>query len=193
MNITVDIHSLVLSREGMTRNLLYDHMIPAIGGSPLGINTPAELDPDDVNCLITFDDWGMNTGSYLLRRGDWTDLILDLWTDPLMIEKDWTFYDQDGWVHLYKQHEIVRRHTGLLLQTSINAYNKYNLLGKHYEEGRDLLAHFPGCGGQKNMTNCKNHWDEYWEMRQPYEEYPWIREQIENGTAPIEYVKKGVF
>ena len=145
MTPSVDLHSLVLSNEGMMKHILNDTKISAVGGGPLGFNTLADPDPDDMNMIIAQDNWGQNVGSFFMRRSDWTDFALEMWMDPLATAQNWTFPENDGWTHLYKNHEIVRNHTAIVSQRSINAYPSYNKLGHHWQRG-DFLVHFAGCG-----------------------------------------------
>ena len=190
VNGSLDIYDHVLSSKAITQNLLFDKDIPRVGGGSSGFRTPAVMKPEDVNMLISFDNWGMNTGSFLMRRCGWTDMVLEIWADPVAVEKDWIFFDQDGWVHLYQHNEFVRKYTGVVKQRSFNGYAKSNPLGAQWQSG-DYVVHFAGCGSVKNMTNCRNNWQSYWEKRDNYTTPGWILEQIKTGTAPIESVQKG--
>ncbi|CAF9923710.1 MAG: hypothetical protein GOMPHAMPRED_003428 [Gomphillus americanus] len=190
VNGSLDIYDHVLSSKAIAQNLLFDKDIPRVGGGSSGFRTPAVMKPEDVNMLISFDNWGMNTGSFLMRRCGWTDMVLEIWADPVAVEKDWIFFDQDGWVHLYQHNEFVRKYTGVVKQRSFNGYAKSNPLGAQWQSG-DYVVHFAGCGSVKNMTNCRNNWQSYWEKRDNYTTPGWILEQIKTGTAPIESVQKG--
>lgn len=145
MTHSVDLQAHVLSHDGMRRNLLYDTDLPGVGGGPLGFKSLADPNPEDVNFLIAADAWGMNAGSFLMRRGEWTDWVLEMWDDPLAIAQDWVFAENDGWTHLFTKHQMVRDHTGNTHQRALNSYPHYNGLGEHWEEG-DLVVHFAGCG-----------------------------------------------
>lgn len=145
MTPSLDLHTHILSDEGMLRNIELDKELGRVGGGKLGIKTIASAEPDDMNFLVSTDNWGMNAGSFLMRRSYWSDWLLDVWADPLPIEKNWVMQENDGWTHLYRFHDIVRNHTACLNQRALNAYPPYNVLGKHWQEG-DLLVHFAGCG-----------------------------------------------
>lgn len=145
MNSSLDLHTHLLSQEGMMRNLVFDTRINKLGGGDSGMRAPKTMKRKDVNFLIASGGWGMNVGSFLMRRSVWTDWVLEMWADPLAIAQNWVLPENDGWTHLYKNHRIVRDHTGLTNQRALNGYPAYNTLGAHWQEG-DILIHFAGCG-----------------------------------------------
>lgn len=145
MTPSLDLHSHVLSDEGMMRNMAFDHELGRVGGGKLGLKTIASAEPDDIQFLLSIDNWGMNAGSFFMRRGDWSDNILEMWADPLYPKQNWVMAENDAFVHLYRFHKFVRNHTGCMKQRALNAYPPYNVLGQHWQEG-DLLVHFAGCG-----------------------------------------------
>ena len=193
IDIIIMEHSLslwdhVLSPEGMARNAVLDVPIHGAGGGLTGLNTPAAYNYSDVNFLISSDAWGMNTGSFLMRRSEWSDWLFDMWIDPLYIAQGWIFPEQDGWSHMFHHHPIVRKHTVCVGQRALTAYPSYNLLGEHWQPG-DIVVHFAGCG---DHLSCPEHWHEYWPLREEYEVPASIKQKLEDGTAEIENVQKGV-
>jgi hypothetical protein len=72
-------------------------------------------------------------------------MLIDLWSDPLIVEKEpsWTLREQDALTYLLLNHPTLRRRTGFVHQSLINAFSEGRLFQK-YEEG-DLLVHFAGC------------------------------------------------
>ena len=144
MTPSVDIVSHLLTDEAMQRHMAIDQPIKAPGGVPLGLNTPKTVDLKTQNFIISQDAWGLNVGSFLMRAGSWTDFMLDIWKDPLAIEKGWKYPEQEGFAHLYKHHPIIRDHTLVVNQRALNAYPDWNGLGAHWQEG-DLLVHFASC------------------------------------------------
>ena len=145
MTPSLDLESHILPRGGLQRQLVLDEFLHVPGGGLSKMKTPAHMKDEDVNFIIDSGGWGMNVGSFLMRRSEWSDWLLDMWADPLATAKDWIFPENDGWTHLWNNHEIVRKHTGLVKQRSMNAYSPWNPNGAHYEDG-DLLVHFAGCG-----------------------------------------------
>ncbi|KAJ6104324.1 hypothetical protein N7523_010644 [Penicillium sp. IBT 18751x] len=83
--------------EGLARNILLDHKVHGAGGGMSSFSTPASYKHDDISFIISQDSEGLNVGSFLMRRGDWSKWLLDLWTDPLYISQNWIFPEQDAW------------------------------------------------------------------------------------------------
>lgn len=187
MTPSLDLHTHVLGEEGMRRNIVYDAEVNQPGGSKSGYRTPAHIDPKDVNFLIASGGWGLNVGSFLLKRGDWADWLLEMWADPLQIQQESVLPENDAWTRLWRAHKIVRDHTGCTNQRALNAYPSYNALGAHWQES-DLLMHFAGCG---SGTSCPEKWQEAWNQREPYEVPGFIKTQLKNDHAHIEDVERG--
>jgi hypothetical protein len=188
MNMSLSLHDHVLSPEGMARNIVLDKMVKSPGGGDSGFKTPETYKYEDINFLIASGGWGMNVGNFIMRRSQWSDWLLDLWIDPLYIKQGWVFPENDGWTHMWRYHKIVRDHTACTNQRALNAYPEYNFLGEHWQPG-DHSIHFAGCG---NDTKCPGEWEKYWNMREKYEVPAFVKQKLENGTAEIENVQKGV-
>ncbi|KAJ5927808.1 hypothetical protein N7466_006764 [Penicillium verhagenii] len=188
MNMSLSIYDHVLSPEGMARNILLNETMHGPGGGEIGHRTPLTYKHDDVNFVISQDNWGMVVGNFLMRRSIWSDWLLDLWTDPLYIAQGWVFPEQDAWAHMWKYHKKVKDHAVCMKQRSMNAYPEYNLLGDHWKPG-DHVIHFAGCGGD---SSCENKWNKYWKLREKVEVPVSVRTKLQNGTAEIENVQAGV-
>lgn len=188
MNTSLSIYDHVLSPEGMARNVLLNESIHTAGGGDLGQSTPSTYKHEDINFVISKDAWGMVVGNFLMRRGTWSDWLLDLWIEPLYIAQGWTFPENDAWTHMWKHHEIVQKHSVCMNQRSMNAYPDYNLLGEHWAQG-DHIVHFAGCG---DHPICETEWKKYWELREKPEVPASVQSKLQDGTAEIEDVQGGV-
>jgi hypothetical protein len=188
MNMSLSLHDHILSPEGLARNILLDQKINKPGGNFSGYKTPATYKYEDINFIISGDYWGMNVGNFFMRRSKWSDWLLNLWIEPLYVEQNWTFPENDAWTHMWRHHNIVRDHAAYMKQRAMNGYGEYNFLGKHWEPG-DHVVHFAGCG---DHPNCPAHWEKYWNMREKYEVPAFIKLKLEDGTAEIENVQKGI-
>jgi hypothetical protein len=139
------------------------------------------LDEDRLQMLITQDEYyGLNTGSFFLRRGRWADWILDLWTDQSFVERGWGLREQEALLRLILGHKLVRDGTGLVRQRAINAYYREKGeedgqedseeirekgrggLGMKWRQG-DLLVHMAGCG---DNGWCDEAWPKMWTARE---------------------------
>jgi mannan polymerase II complex MNN10 subunit len=85
---------------------------------------PSNPNPNEVHLLISHNRNGLNPGSFFLRRNNWTEMLLELWRDPiLMLEKKWWALEQDALVHIFlHHHQFLKGHVGIVAQKEFNAY-----------------------------------------------------------------------
>ncbi|CAI7588546.1 unnamed protein product [Penicillium manginii] len=185
MNMTLSIYDHVLSKEGLARNILLDRELTGAGGGKTGYSTPATYQHEDIKFVISLDSWGMNVGNFLMRRGEWSKWLLDLWIEPLYISQNWVFPENDAWTHMWQHHDVVRDHAAVTTQRSMNAYPDYNKLGENWQPG-DHIVHFAGCGED---AICEQKWNKYWNLREKIEVPMSVRRKLEDGTAEIENVQ----
>ena len=102
-------------------------------------------DPNDMNLIITTDYNGINAGSFLIRRCNWTEMFLDLWVEPMYVDRDWIAQEQDALVHMLAHHRFVSDHVALVHQSVMNSYATERYVDELWQEG-DLVVHFAGCG-----------------------------------------------
>jgi len=87
-------------------------------------------------------------------------LFIDLWADPLVIEKtpSWPLREQDALVHFLIHHPVLRERAGFVKQRLINAY----AVGpSEWVEG-ELLVHFAGCWVD---SKCAEYFTTFWDKR----------------------------
>jgi len=120
--------------------------------------SPEVYDVDQVDLIFSQDHNGLNGGSLIFRRSLWTDLILDLWSNPDLAKATGFGKEQDLIRDLLVRHPSIRSHAGLVEQRLINAYYEGGDNMKWHEG--DLLVHFAGCWVGKN---CALWWNEMWE------------------------------
>ena len=145
MTSSLDLHAHILSAEGMEPKLARGEFLRGAGGFNTTMTMPATFKPADANFIVDNGGWGINVGSFFMRRGGWSDWVLEMWADPLATAKDWMFPEQDGFIHMWMHHEVVRNHTALMRQRALDSYSPWNPNGANYEDG-DLVVHFAGCG-----------------------------------------------
>ncbi|MCJ1479413.1 hypothetical protein MMC13_008098 [Lambiella insularis] len=147
-----------------------------------GWEAATRFDEDALQMLVTQDEmFGINTGSFLLKRGSWADWLLEMWTDPAFVEAGWIFKEQDALIHLIMQHELVRNRVGVVRQRVLNGYNSEGkeegvtgggwLEGESEEQAKgmkwrkgDLVVHLAGCGTVEG--SCDAVWGEKWGERE---------------------------
>ncbi|KAK3336031.1 galactosyl transferase GMA12/MNN10 family-domain-containing protein [Cercophora scortea] len=129
---------------------LNDGYLDAESRSPVG-----DGDSSSVNLILPQDCSGFNLGSFFIRRGAWTDRLLDVWWDPVAYEQkhmEWEHKEQDALEQLYTAQPWIRKHTGFLPQRMINSFptgacsENGNDTRIHYDQkDRDFLVNMAGC------------------------------------------------
>ncbi|KEY64506.1 hypothetical protein S7711_09979 [Stachybotrys chartarum IBT 7711] len=141
--------------------------------------------PNSINIVLSQDCAGFNLGSFFVRRGAWTDQILDIWWDPIAYEQkhmQWEHKEQDALEQMYESQPWVRQHTGFLPQRMINSFppaacgdgTGANHTRYHYhEEDRDFLVNMAGCEWGRDCWGEMYHYREfsYWLNRNPWERF----------------------
>jgi len=113
-------------------------------GGPVGEMDIGDPDPNEINLILSTDLNGVNAGSFFLRAGHWTDVFLDMWVEPMFMDREWIGYEQDALVHLLAHHKYVRDHVALVSQRNFNSY-AMDAEDDLWREG-ELVVHFAGCG-----------------------------------------------
>ncbi|KAK9325261.1 galactosyl transferase GMA12/MNN10 family-domain-containing protein [Lipomyces orientalis] len=153
-----DLASLVLNPDSMLEQIAYDAPIKLGNEKPSGVTVSRDVDPSKIDLIIAQDHAGVNAGSMLFRRSDWTFSFLDMWVDPVYVDRFRN--EQDALSHIILQHEKIREHVGFVPQRVINAYSVGgNEMG--WRDG-DILVHFAGCWVDKK---CNERWQDFWPRR----------------------------
>lgn len=106
-----------------------------------------------IDMIVTQDCGGFNLGSFLLRRGQWSDMLMDLWWDPAMYEQmhmQWEHKEQDSLETLYETQPWIRERVGFVPLRTINAFppgacaDEANDPQYFYQEG-DFVINMAGC------------------------------------------------
>jgi len=111
---------------------------------PVGEMNIGDPDPNEINLILSTDLNGVNAGSFFLRAGHWSDVFLDMWVEPMFMDREWVGYEQDALVHLLAHHKYVRDHVALVGQRNFNSY-AMDANDDLWREG-EFVVHFAGCG-----------------------------------------------
>ena len=104
------------------------------------------MDPSQIDIICVQDKAGFNAGSFFIRNNEIMQLLVDLWSDPLLVEyadRYWFHKEQDLFLHLIFEHPKLRKRIGWIRQNVINAYHE-STEGDQWELG-DLVVHLPNC------------------------------------------------
>ncbi|KAK9493910.1 galactosyl transferase GMA12/MNN10 family-domain-containing protein [Lipomyces doorenjongii] len=141
MTPSQDLASLLLNQDVMKERIAYDAPIKLSDGKSSGLTVSRDVDLSKIDVIIAQDHAGINAGSMLFRRSDWTFSFLDMWVDPVYVDR---FHnEQDALSHILIKHQKIREHVGFVPQRVINAYAVGgDEMGWHTG---DILVHFAGC------------------------------------------------
>lgn len=125
------------------------HYLDPVSLSPTGDNSSIDL-------IVSQDCDGFNLGSFLVRRSEWSDRLLDFWWDPITYELMhlvWEHNEQDSLEYAYMNQPWVRSHVAFVPAREINALPPGTCTTRgdnhpmiHYnEDDRDFLVNMAGC------------------------------------------------
>lgn len=121
-----------------------------------------------IDLLITQDCGGFNLGSFIMRRSQWSEALLDIWWDPVFYEQmhmTWEHKEQDALETLYNAQSWIRERVGFLPLRSINAFppgacsEQANDPRYFYsEKERDFVVNMAGCDWGRDCWNEMEHY-----------------------------------
>lgn len=120
----------------------------------LPVDTPYTDFNSPIDMIITQDCGGFNLGSFLMRRLDWSEMLLDIWWDPAMYEQmhmKWEHKEQDALETLYLTQPWIRERVGFLPLRKINAFPP----GACSEQADDPQFFFKNNDFVVNMAGCE--------------------------------------
>lgn len=136
---------------------------------------PGEIDFSNIDMVISQDFYGLNAGSFFIRRSNFTDTLLDIWDDPLQIGHGWERLEQDALGHLFFAHERVQQHVALAPQRLFNSYTDSPEGVWTWQPG-DFVIHLAGCNIQ---GRCETQFHHYWNKRIQVPVEYWSKNRID--------------
>ncbi|KAL4792138.1 galactosyl transferase GMA12/MNN10 family-domain-containing protein [Aspergillus venezuelensis] len=166
----LDAHALFMNpSESLESRLLNEHRLEALMRRDVPVVPPdsiiktfAQLRAEDIDLVLTNDAEDLNTGSFVLRQGDFARFLLDTWFDPLYRSYNFAKAELHSLEHIVQWHPTVLALLALVPQRVINSYSKDSPgagVDGTYKDG-DLVVRFFGCDTDPTR-NCE------WEM-EPY-------------------------
>ncbi|ODQ66454.1 hypothetical protein NADFUDRAFT_45914 [Nadsonia fulvescens var. elongata DSM 6958] len=120
----------------------------------------------DINFIISQDSYGLNAGSFFIKKTPWAKkILLELWKNPYFMIADTSLYEQDILQSLVLDHKsLTLRHVGFVTQRAINAYSDTSRLSGTWKPN-DFVVHFAGCKARGGGGLCQNEWNKYYNLR----------------------------
>lgn len=127
-----------------------------------------------VDLIIGQDCGGFNLGSFLIKRSEWSDILLDEMWDPVMYEQMhmiWEHKEQDCLEFLYNSQPWIRERVGFVPLKAFNSFpagaceeEKDNPIFFYNKKDRDFLVNMAGCNfGERS---CWNEYEYYRKLKE---------------------------
>ncbi|OJI98496.1 hypothetical protein ASPVEDRAFT_147711 [Aspergillus versicolor CBS 583.65] len=169
----LDTHALFMNpAESLENRLLGKHRLESLMRRDVPVVPPdsviktfAHLRPEDIDLMVTNDAEDLNTGSFVLRQGEFARFFLDTWFDPLYRSYNFGKAETHSLEHIVQWHPTVMARLALIPQRVINAYSKDSASASvdgTYKDG-DLVIRFFGCDTDPNR-NCEREMDPYYKL-----------------------------
>ncbi|KAK9484386.1 galactosyl transferase GMA12/MNN10 family-domain-containing protein [Lipomyces starkeyi] len=160
MTPEIDLASHVLNPEVLKTRIACDRPIRLPNGKPSGLKMSCNVDVNMIDIIVGQDHHGVNAGSILFRRNEWSMAFLDMWADPMYINQRFERQEQDVLNHIIVNHPKIREHVAIVPQRVINAYSVGG--GDMGWVTGDLVVHFAGCWVN---SECNERWQDFWSRR----------------------------
>lgn len=110
---------------------------------------------ESINLIVPQDCGGFNLGSFLIKRSEWSERLLDIWWDPVGYEQkhmEWEHKEQDALEYLYTNQPWIRTGTAFIPQRMINSFPPGACADTpddprifYDEKDRDFVVNMAGC------------------------------------------------
>lgn len=184
MNPEIDVAEHILSKRALKERLSYGRPLrnPEANFYNGAYMKKGEVDIDNIDIVLCQDFFGLNAGSFFIRRSSFSALLLDLWDDPLYVKANFVRREQDALINMFLYHESVQQHVGLVPQRLLNSYADKPEWVWAYVEG-DFVVHFAGCN---TRGRCNEVWKTHWEKRTRVPEAYRVANSVEPAASSPE-------
>lgn len=182
----LDLHTYIMEPRVSLEEHIFDKLENAthrqLDFNPLNIekNAPFVDYSSPIELLVTQDCGGFNLGSFLIKKGEWSETLLDIWWDPVFYEQmhmTWEHKEQDALETLYTTQSWIRERTAFLPLRSINAFppgacsQEANDPRYFYDErDRDFVVNMAGCDWDRD---CWTEMEHYKTLRKKLQSHWW--------------------
>ncbi|KAL4803638.1 galactosyl transferase GMA12/MNN10 family-domain-containing protein [Aspergillus unguis] len=169
----LDAHALFMNpSESLEDRLLNKHRLESLMRRDVSVVPPdsiiktfSHLRPEDIDIVLTHDAEDLNTGSFVIRQGDFAHFLLDTWFDPLYRSYNFAKAETHSLEHIVQWHSTVLARLALIPQRVINAYSKDSPgagVDGTYRDS-DLIVRFFGCDTDA-QRNCEREMAPYYDL-----------------------------
>lgn len=167
----LDLHTYIMEPQVSLEEQIFNKL-DNLTDRQLGDFNPLRLQVDipfvdyehnPIDMIISQDCGGFNLGSFLIRKSDWSQTLLDIWWDPVFYEQmhmQWEHKEQDALETLYANQPWIRERIGFVPLRKINAFppgacsEQANDPKYFYnEKARDFIVNMAGCDWGRDCWN----------------------------------------
>lgn len=172
----LDLHTYIMEPQISLDQQVFRHLSDNSTARDLSYFNPLNLDitipyvdyNQPVDLILGQDCGGFNLGSFLIRRSEWSEKLLDIWWDPVFYEQkhmDWEHNEQDALEYLYSNQAWIRSRVGFLPLRNINAFPPGACADQaddpqffYDERARDFVVNMAGCGWGRDCWGEMEHY-----------------------------------
>ncbi|PGG98335.1 hypothetical protein AJ79_08902 [Helicocarpus griseus UAMH5409] len=161
MNPSLSLASHILDKKRLDSLMIKDK--PVVPPDSV-IKTFSHLAAKDVDFIITQDAENLNPGSFILRRTEWAQYLLDAWFDPLYRSYNFAKAETHALDHIIQWHPTLLAKLALVPQRIMNGYTPESpslMPDSLYNDG-DFIVRFMGCDAPGAKKNCEQQMETYW-------------------------------
>ncbi|KAF5630538.1 alpha-1 2-galactosyltransferase [Fusarium sp. NRRL 52700] len=107
------------------------------------IKTFSHLKGEDAGLVISQDEAGLVTNSYILKNGEWAKFFIETWMDPLYQSYNFQKAERHALEHIVQWHPTILSKLALIPQRTFASYGR-NKEGNAYRDG-DFVALLVDC------------------------------------------------
>ncbi|KAH7292043.1 hypothetical protein KP509_29G048800 [Ceratopteris richardii] len=139
---------------------------------------------NDIDIVIAMDHNGVNAGSFLVRKSEWTRQLLRRWwqmqVGVVMVEK---FFEQGALHHLINTDKSIAAHVHIAALRQFNAYGNPSGDLYRFREG-DFIVHCPGPTLKKWLPAYAHEWENMMQQCKLREAWMHAGTQLESPHQP---------
>ncbi|KAK4166161.1 family 34 putative glycosyltransferase [Cladorrhinum sp. PSN259] len=107
------------------------------------IKTFSHLKGQDVDFVLTQDNEGLSSGSFIVRNGEWARFFLETWFDPIYRSYNFQKAETHALEHIVQWHPTILARMAIIDQRLLNSYSQ-RIKGVEYKEG-DFAVRLVDC------------------------------------------------
>ncbi|KAK9240318.1 galactosyl transferase GMA12/MNN10 family-domain-containing protein [Lipomyces kononenkoae] len=158
MNPNLNIESHITDVKRLNSLVLRD--VPVVPPDST-IRTYRHVPADRMKFIISQDHEGFQTGSFILKNGEYAWYVLDAWFDKLYQEYKFQKAEKSSLEHLAQWHPTVLSKMAIIPQRIFNAYP--NGVGDSLYQDGDFVASLAGCDTPER--SCVREFERLWDNR----------------------------